>query len=395
MNFLFTCGGTAGHINPALAVAGILRDRMPDCGILFVGANGKMETDLVPRAGYDIVTIEVTNIHRSLKPSEIAYNFRSLHNARQATKDARKIIEDFKPDVAIGTGGYVCYPVLKAAAQLGIPTVVHESNAVPGLTTKMLAGAVDRILVGFEESKQHYSEQEKVVVTGTPVRQDFFRLTKAEAKRQLGVDDGRPLLVSFWGSLGASGMNRQMADFLALEAAKEPFHHIHGAGKDGYPVLLKLLQEKGVDLADHPALQVREYIYDMPLVMAAADVVLCRAGASTISELTAIAKPSILVPSPNVTANHQEKNARVLADQGAAVLLLDNSAADVMRETYADMLVAIDDFDTAMLKPGLVAHVQGRRVLALDGFEAALTDKAAKQRMWAYIKQLTPAAAPL
>lgn len=170
MNFLFTCGGTAGHINPALAVAGILRDRMPDCGILFVGANGKMETDLVPRAGYDIVTIEVTNIHRSLKPSEIAYNFRSLHNARQATKDARKIIEDFKPDVAIGTGGYVCYPVLKAAAQLGIPTIVHESNAVPGLTTKMLAGAVDRILVGFEESKQHYSEQEKVVVTGTPVR---------------------------------------------------------------------------------------------------------------------------------------------------------------------------------------------------------------------------------
>ena len=135
MNFLFTCGGTAGHINPALAVAGVLRERMPDCGILFVGANGKMETDLVPRAGYDIVTVEVTNIHRSLKPSEIAYNFRSLHNARQATKDARRIIEDFKPDVAIGTGGYVCYPVLKAAAQLGIPTIVHESNAVPGLTT--------------------------------------------------------------------------------------------------------------------------------------------------------------------------------------------------------------------------------------------------------------------
>ena len=183
MNFLFTCGGTAGHINPALAVAGVLRDRMPDCGILFVGANGKMETDLVPRAGYDIVTVEVTNIHRSLKPSEIAYNFRSLHNARQATKDARKIIEEFKPDVAIGTGGYVCFPVLKAAAQLGIPTIVHESNAVPGLTTKMLAGAVDRILVGFEESKQQYSEQDKVVVTGTPVRGAFTACSKAEAKR--------------------------------------------------------------------------------------------------------------------------------------------------------------------------------------------------------------------
>lgn len=139
------------------------------------------------------------------------------------------------------------------------------------------------------------------------MRRDFFHLTKAEAKRRLGVEDGRPLLVSFWGSLGASGMNRQMADFLALEAAKEPFHHIHGAGKDGYPVLLKLLQEKGVDLADHPALQVREYIYDMAAVMRAADLVLCRAGASTISELTALGVPALIVPSPYVTNNHQEK----------------------------------------------------------------------------------------
>ena len=137
-----------------------------------------------------------------------------------------------------------------------------------------------------------------MIVTGTPVRRDFFHLTKAEAKRRLGVEDGRPLLVSFWGSLGASGMNRQMADFLALEAAKEPFHHIHGAGKDGYPVLLKLLREKGVDLADHPALQVREYIYDMAAVMRAADLVLCRAGASTISELTALGVPALIVPSP-------------------------------------------------------------------------------------------------
>lgn len=265
MNFLFTCGGTAGHINPALAVAGILRDRMPDCGILFVGANGKMETDLVPRAGYDIVTIEVTNIHRSLKPSEIAYNFRSLHNARQATKDARKIIEDFQPDVAIGTGGYVCYPVLKAAAQLGIPTVVHESNAVPGLTTKMLAGAVDRILVGFEESKQHYSEQEKVVVTGTPVRGAFTACSKAEAKRQLGLDPDRPLVVSVWGSLGASYMNEVMTAFITRAAVTDaPFALIHSAGRNGYEKMHAALLEKcPADLAAH-GMDVRPYIYDMP-----------------------------------------------------------------------------------------------------------------------------------
>ena len=339
MNFLFTCGGTAGHINPALAVAGVLRDRMPDCGILFVGANGKMETDLVPRAGYDIVTVEVTNIHRSLKPSEIAYNFRSLHNARQATKDARKIIEDFKPDVAIGTGGYVCYPVLKAAAQLGIPAIVHESNAVPGLTTELLEPYAGRIMVGFESCRQHYKHPEKVAVTGTPVREDFFTLTKEAAKEKLGVNDGRPLIVSFWGSLGASGMNAQMADMLALEAGKEPFHHIHGAGKSGYAAVLKALAEKGVDLKDHPSLQVREYIYDMAPVMRAADLVICRAGASTVSELTALGVPAIMVPSPYVTNNHQEKNARALETHGGVEVLLEqDSSGQALFQTAAGIL---------------------------------------------------------
>ena len=339
MNFLFTCGGTAGHINPALAVAGVLRERMPDCGILFVGANGKMETDLVPRAGYDIVTVEVTNIHRSLKPSEIMYNFRSLHNARQATKDARKIIEDFKPDVAIGTGGYVCYPVLKAAAQLGIPAIVHESNAVPGLTTELLEPYAGRIMVGFESCRQHYKHPEKVAVTGTPVREDFFTLTKEAAKEKLGVNDGRPLIVSFWGSLGASGMNAQMADMLALEAGKEPFHHIHGAGKSGYAAVLKALAEKGVDLKDHPSLQVREYIYDMAPVMRAADLVICRAGASTVSELTALGVPAIMVPSPYVTNNHQEKNARALETHGGVEVLLEqDSSGQALFQTAAGIL---------------------------------------------------------
>ena len=194
-------------------------------------------------------------------------------------------------------------------------------------------------MVGFEACREHYRHPEKVVVTGTPVREDFFRLTKEEAKRQLGVDDGRPLIVSFWGSLGASGMNRQMADFLALEAAKEPFHHIHGAGKSGYPALLELLKEKGVDLKDHPALQVREYIYDMALVMRAADLVLCRAGASTISELTALGVPAVIVPSPYVTNNHQEKNARVLEQAGAAAVVLEkDSSGQALFQTACGIL---------------------------------------------------------
>ena len=177
-------------------------------------------------------------------------------------------------------------------------------------------------MVGFEESRAHYDHPERVVVTGTPVRGDFFRYTRQEAREKLGLADDRPLLLSYWGSLGAEVMNRRMVDFLEREAKEgAPFRHIHGAGRD-FAWMQEELLRRGVKL-EGTGIEVREYIYDMPLVMAAADVAVCRAGASTISELTAIAKPSILVPSPNVTANHQEKNARVLSGQGAAVLLLE------------------------------------------------------------------------
>ena len=320
---IFTCGGTAGHVNPAIALAQLMHQRDPETKFLFVGAERGLEKDLIPKAGYDFRTVHISSFHRSVKPREIRHNVISVMNLMRAPREARAILRAFSPDVVIGTGGYASFPMVKAAAKAGIPTAVHESNMVPGLTTEMLEPFADRIMVGFEACREHYRHPEKVIVTGTPVRQDFFRLTKAEAKRALGVDDGRPLLVSFWGSLGASGMNRLMADFLALEAAKEPFHHIHGAGKGGYPVLLDLLRQKGVDLKDHPALQVREYIYDMAVVMRAADLVLCRAGASTISELTALGVPALIVPSPYVTNNHQEKNARVLESAGGAVVLLE------------------------------------------------------------------------
>ena len=175
--------------------------------------------------------------------------------------------------------------------------------------------------------------------TGTPVRGDFFQYTRKEARAKLGITDERPVVVSVWGSLGASVMNRQMADFIALECkAGEPFHHIHGAGRD-YKNVCAALKELGVDLKDHPSIDVREYIYDMPVVMAAADLVLCRAGASTISELTAIAKPSVLVPSPNVVADHQTKNARVLSEAGGAVLLPEKeSSGQKLYEITADLL---------------------------------------------------------
>lgn len=338
MNILFTCGGTAGHVNPAVALARIFQERHPGCRVLFVGADGGMETRLVPKEGYDIRTVTITNFRRSFKPKNIVHNVGTLINMQKSRAQARLILDEFKPDLVVGTGGYASYPVVKQAAKRGIPTAVHESNAVPGLTTKALSKVVDRVLVGFEASRAHYDDPDKVVVTGTPVRGDFFRYTKAQARRQLGLTDERPLLLSYWGSLGARAMNDQTVDLMALEQeAGTPFHHIHGAGRD-YQRVMDALDKRGVD-ARQGELQVREYIYDMPLVMAAADVVLCRAGASTISELTAIAKPSVLVPSPNVTANHQEKNARVLEEQGAAVLLLEkNSSGKVLFDTVSTLL---------------------------------------------------------
>ena len=323
---IFTCGGTAGHVNPALALAGLMHEKDPVTEFLFVGAERGLEKDLIPKAGYPFRTVHISSFHRSFKPREIRHNLISVGNLMRAPGEARAILRKFQPDVVIGTGGYASFPIVKAAAKEGIPTAVHESNMVPGLTTEMLEPFADRIMVGFEACRQHYKHPERVVVTGTPVRGDFFRLTKAEAKRQLGVDDGRPLVVSFWGSLGASGMNRQMVDFMALEAAKEPFHHIHGAGSSGYPAMLQALAEREIRLEDHPAIQLREYIYNMAPVMRAADLVVCRAGASTISELTALGVPALIVPSPYVTNNHQEKNARALEEAGAAAVLLERDA---------------------------------------------------------------------
>ena len=294
---LFTCGGTAGHVNPAIALAQLARERDPGAEFLFVGADRGLEKGLIPQAGYAFRTVHISSFHRSFRPTEIEHNLISAANLARSPREAKNILREFRPDVVVGTGGYASYPAVKAAAKLGIPTAVHESNMVPGLTTEMLEPYADRIMVGFESCRARYKRPEKVIVTGTPVRRDFFRLNKAEAKRELGMED-RPLIVSFWGSLGASGMNAGMADFLALEAVKEPFYHIHGAGEAGYPVLCRLLREKGVDLEAHPALQVREYIYDMAVVCRAADLVICRAGASTISELTALGVPALNVPTP-------------------------------------------------------------------------------------------------
>ena len=339
MNVVFTCGGTAGHINPALAVANLLRERKPDAKILFVGAEGGMETKLVPREGYELETVKVAPYLRKLTPKAIKHNLTTLFDLRAARKKADRIIREFRPDVIVGTGGYASYAMLRQGAKRGVPTAVHEANAMPGLTTRMVADSASRIMVCFEESKNYYKNPERVEVVGMPVRKEFLYTTRAEARKKLGLGD-EPLLVSAWGSLGAREMNKRMADFLALEVRDGcPWRHVHATGSYGWRWMPDLVKEKGVDLAAHPELEMREYIHNMPDLMAAADLILTRAGASSLNELEASGTPCIIIPSPNVTDNHQEKNARVLERSGAARVLLEPSlSAEALYDAAKELM---------------------------------------------------------
>ena len=322
MRFLFTCGGTAGHINPAVGVAGQLKLLFPEAEFLFIGARDRMEMELVPREGYRILPVDIDNLSRSLSLEGLKHNLHTVRSVADSTGAAKKILREFRPDAVIGTGGYVCFPVLRAAHALGIPALVHESNAVPGLTTKLLSRTVDCVMVGFPGVAERYPRGVRVEYTGTPVRTEFRTGDPGELKARLGLPPERPLLVSVWGSLGSGHINSLMPEFLRLAGAEGRFTVIHSAGKAGYPALAAAAAAAcGGSLPENTDL--RPYIFNMPEVMAAADLVMCRSGASTLAELAALKKPALLVPSPNVTNHHQEKNARLLESLGAARVLLE------------------------------------------------------------------------
>ena len=325
MNVIFTCGGTGGHINPAIAVADILKQRHPDCNILFIGAKGHMEEQLVPRAGYRLECLPGSGLSRKLNFAGLKKNVTAVKSVLTAVNRCKQIIRDFQPDVIIGTGGYASFPALYAGSRMGIPTCVHESNAVPGLTTKLAAAKASRVLVCFEESKNHYKNPEKVQVVGMPVRQEFWEMDRSQARRELGIGEGERLVVSTFGSQGAKVMNEMTAQLFALEQqAGFPFRHIHAVGKFGASWMPQAVKDQGVELEKCPSIDMREYIYNMPTVLAAADVVLGRSGSGTCNEIAATGTPCILIPSPNVTNNHQDKNARVLESRGAAIVVTES-----------------------------------------------------------------------
>lgn len=336
MKVVLTGGGTAGHINPALSIASILKRNDPDCEIEYIGTKDRLESKLVPKAGYPIHFIEVYGLKRSLSPQNLKIAWKTVTSV-QASK---RLLKQIKPDLVVGTGGYVCYPVCKAAASLKIPVALHESNAEPGFAVKMLKNAADVVFVNFEAAAKFLEKGKcETVLSGMPVAHDFYTLDRLQARADLGITSQYRIL-SFGGSLGASHLNREMLPFIRDYMASHPdISLIHAVGSRDYAEISAKAAEAGLDQLSNVTLC--EYIYDMPVQMAAADVVICRSGASTLSELATMGKASLLIPSPNVTNNQQYKNAKVFADQGAALLIEDqaltgDALAQAMDQILAD-----------------------------------------------------------
>jgi len=319
LKVLLAGGGTAGHVNPALAIAEIIKEKHPDAEFLFAGTPFGLEARLIPNAGYNFVPIKVKGFQRKISLKNIGRNIKAGFYLLTSNPRAKQIISDFKPDLVIGTGGYVSGPIVMKAAKMGIKTAIHEQNAYPGVTTKLLSKYVDAVMLTVSEAKKYLEKSLKYTVTGLPVRSDFKTKTKVEARRELGFDDNICILSS-GGSLGAGRINETVADLIAWYDGNLTVNHIHSYGGMGKDTFIKDLEKKGVDL-NNKRLVAKEYIDNMPTCMAAADLVISRCGANSLYELQSMGRGAILIPSPIVAGNHQYHNGMVVQKAGAGIVI--------------------------------------------------------------------------
>lgn len=321
MKVLIACGGTGGHINPGLAIADIIKSKYPDAEFLFAGTPKGMEAKLVPKAGYRLETIKVAGFQRKISLENVGRNIKAITYLATSGKRAKEIITDFQPDIAIGTGGYAAGPVIRKAAKMGIPSAIHEQNAYPGVTNKLLSKEVDYVMLTVIEALDFMDKDKfEYSVTGLPVRSNINKMTKSEARKKLGFNNDFTVL-SFGGSLGAGCINDTMTEAIKWHTKNNlRINHIHGYGGMGKDTFPQAMKDAGIPLKSD-RLRITEYINDMNVCLAAADLVICRSGASTLAELEAAGKASILIPSPIVAGNHQYHNAMVLGKAGAAVVI--------------------------------------------------------------------------
>ena len=333
MKAIIAAAGTAGHINPGLSIANKIKEEQPNSEIIFIGTNRGLEKDLVPRAGYELKTIDAYGLNFK-KPIQLLKTLKGFF-------EAKKIIKEFKPDVVIGTGGYICGAAITMANKLGIPTLLHESNAFPGKAVKMLSKSTDCIMVGFADAKGRLKDAKKVVITGNPTKIRYLDLSKDKKEKiikEIGLDSNKPILLVFGGSQGAKAINDSVIKIIK-ENKNKNYQIIWAPGPIQYNIIKEKLQKENIDIMNVQNAKIYPYIYNMEEMMNISDLFICRSGAMTINEVSIVGKPAIFIPLPNVSQNHQEYNARVLEGIGAARIILNQDLKDIDLNSYVEDII--------------------------------------------------------
>lgn len=323
MKVIIAAAGTGGHINPGIAIANKIKQEEPGSEIIFIGTSRGLEKDLVPRAGYELKTIDAYGLSKKISIE----NIKRLYKTFKGYGQAKRIVKDFKPDIVIGTGGYICGAAIMAASKCNIPTLLHESNAFPGKAVTMLAKKTDCILVSFEDAKKRIKNAKKIVHTGTPIKIKKIEYTQNEKiniKAKLGLDVNLPVILVFGGSQGAQAINESIIE-IGKKGLNKNYQIMWATGPEQYKIIEEEFEKNELDIKNIKNMTIVPYIYNMEEVMNISDVIVARSGAMTITEISNLGKPSILVPLPNVSNDHQLYNAKVLEKVGAAKIILNKN----------------------------------------------------------------------
>ncbi len=329
MKVIMTGGGTGGHIYPAIAIADYIKVQNPDAEILFVGTQKGLESQLVPSSGYPIKTIIVSGFNRS----NLLANFKTIIHLIKGINQSKKIINEFQPDVVIGTGGYVCGPLVYAAAKKKVPCFIQEQNAFPGLTNKMLEKHVKKIFVSFDQSKAYFKNEEKLILSGNPLRKEFISYDLSESKEKININSDVFNILYFGGSRGSETLNNALIDVVKSIKAEDAIKLYFVTGEIHYDAVKQSLGDY-----DEKKIAVLPYLHNISDYMIGCDLIISRAGAIAVSEIAALGKPSILIPSPYVTNNHQHFNAKALSDESAAFLIEEKDMSGKIIKSHIDQL---------------------------------------------------------
>ncbi len=358
MKVIIAAAGTGGHINPGIAIANKIRKEEKDSEIIFIGTERGMEKNLVSRAGYELKTIDSYGISRSLTIKNISRLIKTM----KSVGEAKKIIKEFKPDIIVGTGGYICVSVCMAAKKLKLPYVIHESNVLPGVATKMFSKSAKKIFVGFEETKKNV-KNDNIIVTGTPTKirnLNYDKNTIENKKVELGFDKTLPLVLIFGGSQGAQSINSSIIDIIKKEDNKN-YQILWASGPKQYPIIKEELEKEKIDINNIKGIHIKDYIYNMEEMMNICDLIVARSGAMTSIEIEKVGKPAILIPFPFAAENHQEYNARALEKKKVAKVILDK---DLNEQTLNKMINSLISNKQALVEMG-----QKAQELSIDNVE--------------------------